>query len=116
MLRLLLIGCGIDDSLLRLSHFPQFYITNPQPTHVRTLPSVYITTAMFSARSVASAARTGARSYAAAAAAPAKSLKPPVALFGVDGTYASALVSPPIPTKKETEQQPLTESPVHRLR
>ncbi|KAI5842707.1 OSCP/delta subunit of ATPase [Tricharina praecox] len=44
---------------------------------------------MFSARSVASVARTGARTFAAAA--PGKSMKPPVALFGVDGTYASAL-------------------------
>ncbi len=40
------------------------------------------------------AARYGAtRNYAAAAAA--GSSKPPVALFGVDGTYASALVRLP---------------------
>ncbi|KAF8244283.1 ATP synthase subunit 5 [Wilcoxina mikolae CBS 423.85] len=46
---------------------------------------------MFSARSVTSVARQGARGYAAAAATASKSFKPPVALFGVDGTYASAL-------------------------
>ncbi|KAA8906281.1 OSCP/delta subunit of ATPase [Sphaerosporella brunnea] len=44
---------------------------------------------MFTARSVARIARSGARNYAAAAVN--KSIKPPVALFGVDGTYASAL-------------------------
>ncbi|KAI5778519.1 ATP synthase delta subunit-domain-containing protein [Geopyxis carbonaria] len=48
---------------------------------------------MFTARTVtATVSRAGVRTYAAAAtkAAPA-STKPPVALFGVDGTYASAL-------------------------
>ncbi|KAF2205651.1 OSCP-domain-containing protein [Delitschia confertaspora ATCC 74209] len=56
---------------------------------------------MFSNRALSSAFRAGAsrnpiaprivasRSYAAAAAAP--NTKPPVALFGIDGTYASAL-------------------------
>ncbi|KAI5818782.1 OSCP/delta subunit of ATPase [Pyronema omphalodes] len=43
---------------------------------------------MFSVRSATTIARAGVRGYAAAAA---KSVKPPVALFGVDGTYASAL-------------------------
>lgn len=39
------------------------------------------------------AARVAAtRSYAAAAAPSSTSSKPPVALFGIDGTYASALV------------------------
>ena len=33
----------------------------------------------------------GARTYAAAAA-PTQSVKPPIALFGIDGTYANALV------------------------
>ena len=48
---------------------------------------------MFPVRSAAPVARTGVRGYAAVAAANAgKSFKPPVALFGVDGTYASALV------------------------
>lgn len=32
------------------------------------------------------------RSYAAAAAPSSSNTKPPVALFGIDGTYASALV------------------------
>jgi F-type H+-transporting ATPase subunit O len=39
------------------------------------------------------AARVAAtRSYAAAAAPSSAQTKPPVALFGIDGTYASALV------------------------
>ncbi|KAL0640011.1 ATP synthase F0 subcomplex subunit OSCP atp5 [Maublancomyces gigas] len=50
---------------------------------------------MFSARSASLARaivpRAGVRTYAAAAAASAAPPKPPVALFGVDGTYASAL-------------------------
>jgi F-type H+-transporting ATPase subunit O len=37
----------------------------------------------------------GIRSYAAAAPATGAANKPPVALFGVDGTYASALVRLP---------------------
>ena len=41
-------------------------------------------------------ARFAATRGYAAAAAPA-STKPPVALFGVDGTYASALVRPLLP-------------------
>lgn len=48
--------------------------------------------AMFPVRSAALVARTGVRGYAVAAANASKSFKPPVALFGVDGTYASALV------------------------
>jgi hypothetical protein len=51
---------------------------------------------MFSTRSVALAARQGTRGYAAAAATANKSFKPPVALFGIDGTYASALVYLPL--------------------
>jgi len=101
----LLIGCGFDGSLFRLSPVTflppssntQFRITNL--THIRTLPSPNIAVAMFSARSVASVSRTGVRTFAAAAA-PSKSTKPPVALFGVDGTYASALVSPAIPQNR----------------
>lgn len=50
---------------------------------------------MFSARTASLARaivpRAGVRTYAAAAS----STKPPVALFGVDGTYASALVGSP---------------------
>ncbi|KAF2678655.1 OSCP-domain-containing protein [Lentithecium fluviatile CBS 122367] len=59
---------------------------------------------MFSSRALTTAIRTGTprlptaarvaatRSYAAAAAAPSSAAtKPPVALFGIDGTYASAL-------------------------
>ncbi|KAF2873089.1 ATP synthase delta subunit-domain-containing protein [Massariosphaeria phaeospora] len=58
---------------------------------------------MFSARAVSSAFRAGAprapiaarvaatRSYAAVATPSSASTKPPVALFGIDGTYASAL-------------------------
>jgi len=48
---------------------------------------------MLAARTVSSVARAGARNYAAVAATTqaSKSVKPPVALFGVDGTYASAL-------------------------
>jgi F-type H+-transporting ATPase subunit O len=57
---------------------------------------------MYTSRALSTALRAGAprapiaarvaasRSYAAAAAS--TSTKPPVALFGVDGTYASALV------------------------
>lgn len=37
----------------------------------------------------------GIRGYAAAAPATGAANKPPVALFGVDGTYASALVRLP---------------------
>lgn len=52
---------------------------------------------MFSARSASLARaivpRAGVRTYAAAASAAVP--KPPVALFGVDGTYASALVGYP---------------------
>lgn len=63
---------------------------------------------MFAARALSRAARTAAprvarpavtprvvasRSYAQAAAT--QSVKPPVALYGVDGTYASALVRSP---------------------
>jgi hypothetical protein len=44
------------------------------------------------------AARVGGiRSYAAAAPATGSANKPPVPLFGVDGTYASALVRLPGP-------------------
>ena len=63
---------------------------------------------MFTQRALSTALRAGAprtpiatryalsRSYAAAAAAPSSSAtKPPVALFGIDGTYASALVRSP---------------------
>lgn len=42
------------------------------------------------------AALSQTRAYAAAAASSGKVL-PPVALFGVDGTYATALVRPPHP-------------------
>lgn len=38
------------------------------------------------------AAAPGLRTYAT----PAQEVRPPVALFGVDGTYATALVSQPI--------------------
>ena len=41
------------------------------------------------------ASRTVFRSYAAAAAG--QNVKPPVALYGVDGTYATALVRFPFP-------------------
>lgn len=37
----------------------------------------------------------GLRTYAAAAAAQ-QDVRPPVALYGVDGTYANALVCPPL--------------------
>ena len=59
---------------------------------------------MSAARAFSTAFRAGAprapiaaryaatRSYAAAAAPSGAAVKPPVALFGVDGTYASALV------------------------
>lgn len=41
----------------------------------------------------AAVSRAGVRSYAVAAAVPSgAAVKPPIALFGVDGTYASALV------------------------
>lgn len=59
---------------------------------------------MFSSRALTSAARiavprapvavrlAATRAYAQAAAPTSSSNKPPVALFGIDGTYASALV------------------------
>lgn len=59
---------------------------------------------MFSGRALGTALRAGVprapiaarvaatRGYAAAAAPSSSSTKPPVALFGIDGTYASALV------------------------
>lgn len=59
---------------------------------------------MFSSRALTSAARIAAprtpiatrvaatRAYAQAAAPSSSQTKPPVALFGIDGTYASALV------------------------
>ena len=59
---------------------------------------------MFSSRALTSAARIAAprtpiavrvaatRAYAQAAAPSSSNTKPPVALFGIDGTYASALV------------------------
>lgn len=62
---------------------------------------------MFSSRALTSAVRAAAprtpiaarfaatRSYAAAAAPTSSQNKPPVALFGIDGTYASALVRLP---------------------
>ena len=62
---------------------------------------------MYASRALTTAFRTGApripiaarvvatRSYAAAAAPSSASTKPPVALFGIDGTYASALVCVP---------------------
>lgn len=37
-------------------------------------------------------ARAPVRSYAAAAAPSTQAVKPPVAVFGLDGTYATALV------------------------
>lgn len=57
---------------------------------------------MFAGRVAARSARVAAprfqvaatRSFAEAAAKPAANVKPPVELFGVDGTYASALVWP----------------------
>lgn len=59
---------------------------------------------MFTSRALSTALRAGAprapiaarfaatRGYAAAAAPNSAETKPPVALFGIDGTYASALV------------------------
>ncbi len=64
---------------------------------------------MFSTRAMTSALRASApraplaarvaanRSYAAAAAPSSQNTKPPVALFGIDGTYASALVRITLP-------------------
>lgn len=43
---------------------------------------------------------TQARTYAAAAAS--SNVKPPVALFGLDGTYATALVRPRAPDPDAT--------------
>jgi F-type H+-transporting ATPase subunit O len=47
---------------------------------------------------VAPRAPIAVRGYAAAAAASSASTKPPVALFGVDGTYASALYTAAVKT------------------
>jgi len=64
---------------------------------------------MYASRALTTAFRTGApripiaarvaatRSYAAAAAPSGAAAKPPVALYGIDGTYASALVRAPFP-------------------
>lgn len=72
---------------------------------------------MFSARALSRAARTAAPRVARPAVAPrvvatrsyaqaadTKSVKPPVALYGVDGTYASALVRLPRPTRSNCEE------------
>lgn len=71
-------------------------LSQPQP--ISSPPTMY------TSRALSTALRAGAprapiavrvaatRSYAAAAAPSSASTKPPVALFGVDGTYASALV------------------------
>lgn len=48
-------------------------------------------------------ARIPARSYAAAAA---QEVRPPVAVYGLDGTYASALVRPPFSTRPVPTEEP----------
>jgi hypothetical protein len=82
---------------------------NSQPQHHnRHLPHQHLhlrsLATMYASRALTGALRTGAprisvaarvaatRSYAAAAAPSSANTKPPVALFGIDGTYASALV------------------------
>ncbi|KAH7122307.1 ATP synthase delta subunit-domain-containing protein [Dendryphion nanum] len=76
---------------------------------------------MYTSRALSTALRAGVprtpiaariaatRSYAAAAAAPSSaSTKPPLALFGIDGTYASALVrTPQIPEKGGRDEVPM---------
>ncbi|KAM7209516.1 hypothetical protein V8F20_000254 [Naviculisporaceae sp. PSN 640] len=51
-----------------------------------------------SARSAQRAVVNQSRSFAAPAAAAEKSVKPPVALFGIDGTYATALYTAAVKT------------------
>jgi F-type H+-transporting ATPase subunit O len=72
------------------------------------LHSLYLAIAckMLSGRIAARAARVAAprapiavRSYAAAASASSAASKPPVALFGLDGTYASALYTAAVKTE-----------------
>lgn len=48
----------------------------------------------------------GLRTYATA-----QEVKPPVALFGVDGTYATALVCPPLPPNSPEKQPTRGEKP-----
>lgn len=70
-------------------HPPTFALHSPSPENTKHPKSDI----MFSAtRLTRSAVPALARSYAAAAANTAAA-KPPVQLFGLDGTYASALVS-----------------------
>lgn len=76
----------IIDNLKLHRAAPSLRITSPLP--LTMLSGRVVAQA---ARRAAIAPRTAFRSYAQAAAAPA-STKPPVPLFGVDGTYASALV------------------------
>lgn len=60
---------------------------------------------MFSRQALLRSARAAApqraflgqtRAFAAAAPASNERVQPPVALFGIDGTYATALVRPPL--------------------
>ena len=86
-------GASLIGSVL--SHLaepsPIVAITNCQIS--RLSPDLIPASSQCSLSALPPLARTGVRGYAAVAAANAgKPFKPPVALFGVDGTYASALV------------------------
>jgi hypothetical protein len=75
----------------------------PIPQSISSLPTMSAARAFSTAfraaapRAPIAARVAGIRSYAAAAPATGSQNKPPVALFGVDGTYASALVRFPEP-------------------
>lgn len=93
--------CRAYISLLQLAEPENLNLTirsstSDKPYHRATIspPST-----MFTTRALTSALRAGAprapiavRGYAAAAAPSGAATRPPVALFGIDGTYASALV------------------------
>jgi hypothetical protein len=96
-----LVSASAEPASETSSQHPQLHPRSercPIPQSISPLPT------MSAARAFSTAFRAGAprapmaaryaatRSYAAAAAPTGSANKPPVALFGVDGTYASALV------------------------
>jgi hypothetical protein len=90
---------GGREKLCSLQQPPYSQLRKLPHTHSISSPPVMSAPRAFSTALRAGAPRApiaarvaGIRSYAAAAPAAGPASKPPVALFGVDGTYASALV------------------------
>ena len=92
----------LSHSYDKISGYPAFCARHlPAATRLLSTPSTMLAARLL--RSVTATPRVaiprftvsrialGRRSYAAAAATP-QNIKPPIQLFGVDGTYASALV------------------------